>query len=429
MERFKACEKEMKTKAFSKEGLNAGAKLDPKEILKMETSSFVSNMVDELGRQIEITEAEVEQLQGGAKKSKKDAKANGDRMSQLEELNDRRNWHVSRLELILRLLENGNLDPEKIQTIKEDINYFVENNTEEDFEEDEGIYDELSLDEQEEAFGMGERDDIQSSHDSMSIADTSEIVPPLPTARTPARPTKPPLNTTADKSSSQAKDNSTSTPPDDGEKSPTAAKKAPAAQRKPTLDGNAQRPTGLTSVPARSASMSTSVANLASPGPSAVSPSATPSAAAPTTASRPPLPPIRYSAAAASAVTPPQPPAAVAQPVAAATTINASAGSTAAPFPTASQGVTSPVPSTASQTAARFASLSLADSAKVAPSSQSTTAADATLSPSPSHASVQVSSLQPWHYAYRLTICADNGRKSTHSCVAFRTTALCVSCE
>jgi len=31
METFKAVEKEMKTKAFSKEGLSAAAKLDPKE--------------------------------------------------------------------------------------------------------------------------------------------------------------------------------------------------------------------------------------------------------------------------------------------------------------------------------------------------------------------------------------------------------------
>ena len=30
MERFKACEKEMKTKAFSKEGLLASSKMDPK---------------------------------------------------------------------------------------------------------------------------------------------------------------------------------------------------------------------------------------------------------------------------------------------------------------------------------------------------------------------------------------------------------------
>jgi CCR4-NOT transcriptional regulation complex NOT5 subunit len=127
MERFKACEKEMKTKAFSKEGLNAQTKLDPKEQLKLETSGWVSNLVDELGRQIELAEAEIENIRGGGKR-KKDQRAN-DRVLDLEGLNDRRKWHVSRLEIILRLLENGNLDPDQVTTLRDDINYFVETNT------------------------------------------------------------------------------------------------------------------------------------------------------------------------------------------------------------------------------------------------------------------------------------------------------------
>jgi len=36
MEKFKACEKEMKTKAFSKEGLIQSARLDPKAQEKLE---------------------------------------------------------------------------------------------------------------------------------------------------------------------------------------------------------------------------------------------------------------------------------------------------------------------------------------------------------------------------------------------------------
>jgi CCR4-NOT transcription complex subunit 3 len=129
MERFKACEKEMKTKAFSKEGLSAGHKLDPKEQLKAETANFVSAQVEELARQVETTEAEIELLQGGAKKSKKSGGSGQDKISQLEDLNDRRAWHISRLELILRLIENGNLDPDRIVSLKEDIGYFVESNT------------------------------------------------------------------------------------------------------------------------------------------------------------------------------------------------------------------------------------------------------------------------------------------------------------
>lgn len=126
MERFKACEKEMKTKAFSKEGLNATAKLDPKEQLKMELCNWITTMVDELSRQVEQTEAEVETMQLLKKKKNSDG---NQRLDELETLNDRRNWHVGRLELILRLLENGNLQTESVADVKDDIAYFVESNT------------------------------------------------------------------------------------------------------------------------------------------------------------------------------------------------------------------------------------------------------------------------------------------------------------
>jgi CCR4-NOT transcriptional regulation complex NOT5 subunit len=48
MERFKVCEKEMKTKAFSKEGLGQAAKLDPKEKAKNEMRDWINETVDKL---------------------------------------------------------------------------------------------------------------------------------------------------------------------------------------------------------------------------------------------------------------------------------------------------------------------------------------------------------------------------------------------
>lgn len=126
MERFKACEKEMKTKAFSKEGLNAAAKLDPKEQQKLELCQWITTMVDELSRQVEQTEAEIEGLQLLKKKKDSDREQ---RLDELEALNERRGWHVARLELILRLLENGNLQTEAVTDVRDDIAYFVESNT------------------------------------------------------------------------------------------------------------------------------------------------------------------------------------------------------------------------------------------------------------------------------------------------------------
>lgn len=126
MERFKACEKEMKTKAFSKEGLSLAIKLDPKEQEKADLVAWIQSQVERLEQQVEQTEAEVEQLQ--LQKKKKDSDRS-QRLDELERLNERRAWHITRLEIILRLLENGQLQVENVTLAKEDIAYFVESNT------------------------------------------------------------------------------------------------------------------------------------------------------------------------------------------------------------------------------------------------------------------------------------------------------------
>jgi len=127
MEKFKACEKEMKTKAFSKEGLIASAKLDPKAQAKQEVTDWVQTQVEALLLQVEQSEAEIETLHGGGKKKGKSNSVG--RLEELEHLNERRKWHISRLEIILRLLDNGSMATERVQDLKEDVNYFVESNT------------------------------------------------------------------------------------------------------------------------------------------------------------------------------------------------------------------------------------------------------------------------------------------------------------
>lgn len=129
MEKFKACEKEMKTKAFSKEGLTQSAKLDPKAQEKLETTQWVQGQVEDLLLQVEQAEAEIETLQVGGKKKNKTGGQTAGRLEELEHLNERRKWHISRLELILRLLDNGTLPTEKVHGLKDDVQYFVESNT------------------------------------------------------------------------------------------------------------------------------------------------------------------------------------------------------------------------------------------------------------------------------------------------------------
>lgn len=178
MERFKAVEKEMKTKAYSKEGLLASTKLDPKEKEKAEIREFLCDCVSKLEQQIEMCEAESESIMATFRKGKRDAHK-ADRVSEIERQVERHKWHIIKLELIMRLLENGNLEVEKVSDLREDIKYYVDSNSDPDFLEDESIYDDLNLDEEgaEEAFGIG-FDDRLSSQDTQSIQDDMSEVRP-----------------------------------------------------------------------------------------------------------------------------------------------------------------------------------------------------------------------------------------------------------
>lgn len=168
MEKFKAVEKEMKTKAFSKEGLSAAAKLDPKEKEKLEMCQFLSNMVEELERQVETLEAEEEALQATVKKGKKDT-GKADRLAEIGRLTERHKWHQGKLELLLRSLENGNVDTEQVHELQDNIKYYVEENQSVEFLEDDAIYDDLNLEEDEGAFGMNNDNDKVSSQDTQSV--------------------------------------------------------------------------------------------------------------------------------------------------------------------------------------------------------------------------------------------------------------------
>ena len=55
MERFKHCEKEAKTKAFSKAGLGQAAKLDPEEKARQVAREWLNEQVEALQMQVVLT--------------------------------------------------------------------------------------------------------------------------------------------------------------------------------------------------------------------------------------------------------------------------------------------------------------------------------------------------------------------------------------
>lgn len=142
MERFKICEKETKTKAFSKEGLGQQPKTDPKEKAKSDTRDWLNNVVSELENQIDIFEAELEGL------TVKKGKTRPPRLVHLEASIVRHKAHIMKLELILRLLDNDELSPEQVNDVKDFLDDYVERNQEdfEDFDDVDELYSSLPLD-------------------------------------------------------------------------------------------------------------------------------------------------------------------------------------------------------------------------------------------------------------------------------------------
>ncbi|WRX24717.1 CCR4-Not complex component [Theobroma cacao] len=142
MERFKICEKETKTKAFSKEGLGQQPKTDPKEKAKSETRDWLNNVVGELESQIDNFEAELEGL------TVKKGKTRPPRLIHLESSITRHKAHIMKLELILRLLDNDELSPEQVNDVKDFLDDYVERNQEDfdNFSEVDDLYHSLPLD-------------------------------------------------------------------------------------------------------------------------------------------------------------------------------------------------------------------------------------------------------------------------------------------
>ncbi|KAJ3021226.1 UNVERIFIED_CONTAM: general negative regulator of transcription subunit 5 [Siphonaria sp. JEL0065] len=156
MEKFKAMEKELKTKAFSKEGLLATTKLDPAEQERLDLADTLREIIEKLETQIDAFEFETEKLRTGGAKKKDQAKI--DKILKWEKGIERHKHHIKMIEIVLRLLENGDTDSDLVKNLIEDVNYYVDSNQDPEFEEDEGIYDELNLDDAE-AYGINADDD------------------------------------------------------------------------------------------------------------------------------------------------------------------------------------------------------------------------------------------------------------------------------
>ena len=171
----------MKTKAYSKDGLAAAAKLDPKEQAKVEASDFLSGMIDDLEQQVETLEAEMESIQATMKKGRSQT-AKAERIAEIERVIGRHKWHQKKQEMARRQLENGRVEAEQVNDLEETIRYYVTDGMNEDFIEDDEMYDDLDLVEDEGPLGVGLDNEKSSSQDNQSVQEdiTPEPEPPKP---------------------------------------------------------------------------------------------------------------------------------------------------------------------------------------------------------------------------------------------------------
>ena len=128
MEQFKICEKETKTKTYSKEGLARQEKLTPEEQAKVDCCKWVAEFVEKLQEAVEVKDLEVETLSSG-----KGKKTNKGKIEDCKTILANHQSHVSKLEGIQRLVMNDTIPVENVEAIKEDLEYYLEAGEEEDY--------------------------------------------------------------------------------------------------------------------------------------------------------------------------------------------------------------------------------------------------------------------------------------------------------
>ena len=143
MEAFKVCEKETKTKAYSKDGLAREEKMDPEAMARAETREWVQEFLGTFNEQIDAIEADIESLSSSKRSKRAD-------IDEKELLLTRHRWHVTKLEHVTRLIDNEQIAASDVNEVKDDIEYYLEAAIEDpdfmDTNGDDDIYEPLDLD-------------------------------------------------------------------------------------------------------------------------------------------------------------------------------------------------------------------------------------------------------------------------------------------
>jgi CCR4-NOT transcription complex subunit 3 len=146
MEQFKICEKDTKTKAYSKEGLaRAERGGDNKDSEREDKLEWVNQCLERLAELNENLEGEIEKASSGRGKTK-----NKDQIEKLENRMQKNRWHINKLEQVISLIEDGDLDPAKLDGIKENVDFYIESAADDDgtldVDDEFDMYEDLQID-------------------------------------------------------------------------------------------------------------------------------------------------------------------------------------------------------------------------------------------------------------------------------------------
>lgn len=146
MQRFKDFERDLKTKAFSSIALSKTDDLELEEMEKQRNQEWLASTIQALNDQLDEFEADVELLTRSSKSLSNDEKS---RQAQLRTLQERHRWHINKLELCLRALDNESLDVSDLAIVRDSVDMYIENHGSTDTH-DETLYDCFDLTEFEE---------------------------------------------------------------------------------------------------------------------------------------------------------------------------------------------------------------------------------------------------------------------------------------
>jgi CCR4-NOT transcription complex subunit 3 len=91
--------------------------MDPEEQHRDEIRQWISEQTDTFSTLIDALEAEQEQLQLSGKKQRKPDASKAERLAKIDFHIERHKFHQNKLEVVLRMIDNGNLKPEQVVNV------------------------------------------------------------------------------------------------------------------------------------------------------------------------------------------------------------------------------------------------------------------------------------------------------------------------